>query len=218
MPKNRPSKKVREAEAQMSKAEVKNMIKSIVGQEEEKKYFDTYVNASADIDWLGTVLPVTSIPQNVTDTGRVGDNVLLKELTYSFYFKFNQNATFTSSVNVARVIIFSWKPFFASVAPSVTGVLQYNGNYSAAHGPVAHDNKGQYKIHLDKSFVLDGASTDVNLVRGRIKLNQKVQFKAGSTTDCSNGVFVLFISDAAAGVGPYPKIADWIVRLDFKDA
>jgi hypothetical protein len=149
---------------------------------------------------------------------RIGDNIVIKELTYSLFVKFNQSGTFTSSVNVVRVIIFSWKPFYSDVAPTVLGLLQYNAGYSACHGPLAHDNKLQYRVHLDRVFTLDGSTKDDNLIRGVLKLNQTLQYKAGSTTNVSNGLYLLVMSDAVAGVGPYPKLSDWIVRVNFLDS
>lgn len=198
---------------------LKNMVDSKIGQELEKKYFDTFTNSGSNLDWTGLVpISLTDIPQGSSDTSRDGDKIQVTSLEWSFFFKYNGSGTLSSTENVVRLLIFAWKPFVSDVAPTVGKVLTYTGTYYSAEGPLTHDGRGQFVILLDTCFVLNGINAANMLVKQKLKYSHAIQYKAGSTTNASGGIFFLAISDAQAGVGPYPSLGSYIVRVNFTDA
>lgn len=213
---------ISKARGLVTKAQVKQMIHSIVDQNMENKYFDTVNNSAANIDWDGSVpFALTNIPQGVTDLNRTGDTLIVKKLSWSALIKYAQVNTTTNlamSVSVLRLLIFVWKPFFTDVAPTVAKVLTYTGTYYACHGPITHDGIDQITVLYDSVHVLDGISQANKLVRGSVVLNHTVQYKNASTTNSAGGIYALFISDAVSGAGPYPVVADSVFRVDFTDA
>lgn len=213
---------VTQARTLVSKQQVKQMIHSIVDQNIEDKYFDTVNNSAASIDWDGSVpFALTNVPQGVTDLNRTGDALKVKKLSWSALIKYSQvNTTLNlaASVSVMRLLIFVWKPFFTDVAPTVAKVLTYTGTYYAAHGPLTHDGIQQITVIHDSVHVLDGISKANKLIRGSVLMNHEVHYKNASTTNSAGGIYALFISDAPAGGGLYPLVADSVFRIDFQDA
>lgn len=205
----------------VTKSQVKQMIHSIVNYESEQKYSDLVANSSQNIDWNGIApFALTDIAQGSSDLTRVGDELIVKKVTWSLLLKYNQTSTITNlanSCNVVRVLIFAWKPFFTDVAPTAAKVLTYTGTYYACHGPLTHDGIDQIKVISDTVHVLDGISQANKLIRGSVKLNHAVHYKNASQSNASNGIYVLLISDAQASVGPYPAVADYVFRVDFHD-
>jgi len=188
----------------------------------ERKFFDFVSNSQQNIDDTGiTPVSISSVPQGAADTNRIGDGLSPVSLEYSLTMKYNNVSTITNlatSLNVVRLIIFRWKPFFADVAPTVLKVMHYNLTAYAAMGPLAHDGRDQFDVIVDRRFVLDGLTHAYKIVNGKLKLSGNIQYKAASTTNQANGFYYLLISDAATGGGVYPSVQAMSTRLDYMDA
>jgi len=206
----------------VTKAQVSQMIKSSMAYSHESKYFDLVNQTGVSIDYNGiTPVQISAVPQGSTDTSRDGDVIIVKRLKFAHSFRYcgtNTTTNLSTAENVVRLIVFTWKPFFSDVAPVVSAILQY---YGAAYGPLsalAHDNRNQFTILFDKTFVLDGFASPFKVVKADLKLNHKIQYKAGSSTNSAGGIFYLYISDATAGGGVYPASVASFYRLDFTDS
>lgn len=207
--------------AMVTKQQVRAMINSKINSAEETKYFDTILGAT-NIDSDGiTPFSLTDIPQGSTDTTRDGDTAKPTLLFYSVHLRYNATSTITNlsaSNNVARLLIFRWKPFFGDVAPTATKILTYSGTLTSAYGPLVHDGRNQFDVLVDEIVQLDGIANPQALLRGFVKCTNNIQWKAGSTTNQTNGLYVLLISDAVPASGVYVGLQDAIFRVDFTDA
>lgn len=205
----------------VTKSQVRQMIDSKLANTLEDKYSDIVFSAS-NIDYAGyPPFSLSDMAQGTTDTSRVGDTVLAKLLTYSVFFTYNAKSTLTDlagSQNLMRFVIFVWKPFFTDVAPTCAKVFTYTSTAYSAQGPLTHDGLDQMVILHDELFALDGFSKANRVKRGVIQINRKIQWKAGSSTNQSGGIYCTFMSNAITGVGPYPVVTSGIFRLDFQDA
>jgi len=212
---------VSKSRALVTKAQVKQMIISMLSSS-ERKFFDFVSNSQQNIDDTGlTPVSISSIPQGSSDTTRVGDSLTPTKLEYHLTMKYNNVSTITNlatSLNVVRLIIFRWKPFFSDVAPTVLKVMHYNVTSYAAMGPLVHDGRDQFEVLVDRRFVTDGLTNAYKIVNGEVKLNGNIQYKAGSTTNQSLGLYFLLISDAATGGGVYPSVQSMSTRIEFTDS
>ena len=200
----------------LNKAVVRQMIQSAIKFNDELKYAD-YTTTAQSIDWLGITYPLSDIAQGDSDTTRDGDRILVKNLSWSFYFRYNAQALATSC-NVVRLIIYSWKPFYGDIAPTGTKILVSTGNLYSACGPYVHDGRNQFTVLVDQHCSLDAAGTPAVLISGSRKLDHVIQYKAASTTNASGGLYALVISDAVAASGIYVALAHAVVRLNFTDS
>lgn len=203
----------------VSKAQVRQMIKSAVNTEVEDKYSDA-VFMPSNIDYAGyPPFSLTDMAQGTTDTSRTGDTVFAKLLTYSVFFTYNATNTTTNlaaSQNLMRFVIFVWKPFFGDVAPTAAKVFTYTSTAYSAQGPITHDGLDQLVILHDELFSLDGFTNSNRVRRGTIPLNRKIQYKAGSTTNQAGGIYCTFMSNAS--IAPFPVVTSAVFRLDFTDS
>jgi hypothetical protein len=203
-------------------SKVKQIVHSIVDAEVEDKFFDTLSSSLTPFDYNGNApIGLTDITQGSSDTARDGDAAVAKRLTWFLFLRYNQTnttANLAQSINVARLVIFIWKPFFADVAPTVGKVMTYTGTTYSVGAPLSHDAKDQFIVLVDTVVALDGFSKATKILRGSMPLNHKLQWKGGSTTNVSGGIYYFLISDAVTAGGLYPEVRMSSFRVDFQDA
>lgn len=206
----------------VTKALVRQIVHSIVDSESEDKFWDTLNGTSADIDWTGPApLALSDVVQGSSDTTRVGDLLRVKRVSWSIFLRYNQTNTTTNlslTGNVVRIVIFAWKPFFGDVAPTNAKIMTYTSTAYAAAGPFTHDGKNQFIVLMDTTVLLDGFSKASRLIKGSVKTNHEIQYKAGSTTNAAGGIYWLCMSDAVASSGLYPSVKWSSFRIDYQDA
>lgn len=203
----------------LKKKSLTKTIKDVIEKQTEAKFADSDVTVSAPIDWTGTILPLTNVIQNTTDTGRIGDKIKPLSILWNILIQWNGSVTAGTSINVVRIIIFRWKPFFADVAPTPGKILQLVGQINTPHSPLAHDGRNQFNVIIDKTIVFDVVNSITRVVKGSKKLkgDHFIRYKAASTTNSSNGLYIMYISDAVATVGPFPAVARSIIRINYDD-
>jgi hypothetical protein len=188
----------------------------------ERKYFDVVSATPFNVDDTGTVpASISNIAQGTSDTTRVGDTVNPFSLEYSLMLKYNNTNTTTNlnvSLNFLRLIIFRWSPFFTDVAPTVGKILTYFTVGYAASAPLVHDGRNQFELLVDRRAILDGATRLYKEMHGTVTLNGPIQYKAGSTTNQSGGIYFLVISDAATGGAVYPSVQYNSFRINYRDS
>lgn len=191
-----------------SKKQISKLVKQIVSKEAETKFFySTY--GPTGIDYSGTIVDISAIPQGSTDNSRNGDTLRYKNLYIS------GNIVAGDATNLLRMIIFRWKP---NVGTSVGSVLTAStlGTALAPHSRYYHDFLPQMRIIYDKLITVNAVSKPqvafkCVLTKG-IK-DVKAQFSAGST-NATNRLYVLLLSDSAAI--PNPTVA-FAVSIQFQD-
>lgn len=204
------------------KTQVKKIVKKSLLNLAEKKFGDTVSATATNIDWAGTtVIPLSDFPQGDADNNsRDGDQILPTSLMYAITVKNNGNGTPGLALNVVRLIIFRWKPFFSDVAPTVAKIMTYTGTSYAAEAPLTHDGRKQFNILVDRRITVDSVVKPYVLLKGFIPLKKKIQWKAGSTTNVSSGIYMFLMSDADAGGGANtkPTYQHYAVRINYNDS
>lgn len=206
----------------VQKTQVKKIVKRSIINLGEKKFGDTVSATQTTIDWAGTaIVPLSDFPQGDADNNsRDGDQIYGISLNYALTIKNNGNGTPALALNVVRLIIFRWKPFFADVAPTVAKIMTYTSTGYAAEGPITHDGRKQFNILVDRRFTVDSVNKPYVLLKGSCKLSKKVQWKAASTTNCAGGLYMFLISDADSGGGANtkPTREHFAIRINYNDS
>lgn len=210
---------------QKQKKEIKKIAKRQVVRVQELKFFvATQLNGST-IGTTYTSRQLSNVPQGDNDTSRDGDRLELcgsMEFIYQFTGPEIQTAGVNDVVNTVRLIIFQYHPTAVSgTSPQATEILQ-NGPSGVidVHSLYNHDQRQNYTILKDKMMVLVNnqlqlagtagwttyQSNHCRLVKFKIntkKCRKMQQFVAG-TTDGTNQIFELLVSDSS--VAPYPTV------------
>lgn len=187
----------------LNKREVRQ-VKTIVTRNIEKKYHNV-TQAQLGVSTTPYVAQLTSVPQGDTDNDRVGDR-LKWEKGYLRLFVLGGD-----TYNYLRFIIFQWKPN-ASTVPTAADILLVGAggavDYTSQYN---HDNRQLFKIMFDQTFKTVGdGSTDTPLQdssRQHLKRilripNKFAQYTAGHTTNGTNQLFMIAISDSSATTHP----------------
>lgn len=200
-------RRVRKREKLATQKYVKKALHTLV----ETKYFDT-TSTGTSIDYSGTLVNLTLIPQGSTDVTRVADKATLRAVRLNFAFGVGD------AFNEFRIIIFQWYPNTTLLSPIVADILAYTGSNLACQSPYVHDYQNQHAVLLDRRFQLVNGTEAAVMVR-KYKLPMKycrktINFTAG-TTGGSNHLYALFISDSAAATHPNVQ---YITRVYFDDS
>ncbi len=157
----------------------------------EYKFHD--VTASGQADFNGSLATLNTIAQGTTDTTRVGDSLLMKNLT----FRIRCSAQITTWF---RFIVFIDKQ---NQILTVADYLQQIGSAFAVNSPKNHDKRFLSRVLLDKTYAISINGKQNYESNGFVKIDKHVQFQAGSTTINNNEIKLLVISsDAPAANNP----------------
>lgn len=183
-----------------SKLATKAYVKRIIARQIEDKYLDTNETPTNLIEGVGFIERITSISQGTTDVTRIGDSVMLKNITIWF------QVTGPDTSNMVRVIVFQWHSNTNFVAPTIGDVLQYFaiGDNREIMSPYVFDYKDQFRVLYDKFIGLDAVSNYQYATRIIIpakKLTRRMQF-VGAGLNASNHVYILAVSDSTGVAHP----------------
>jgi len=198
-------------------------VSEIVQKNFRKRVELKYYTFGAQPSVTATVPVITSlsdIAQGDTDITRNGDRLNINRLELRYILKVNSSNLIPA--NIIRVIVFQWLPNDGSVAPLVSNILTpdgFSGTYTVLSGH-NHDGRDMYRIIYDQSHVVVGTST-IYATSSGIYADKVVSIASaikhfqfnGSTTNATNKLFVLFLTDATVNV---PFIY-WNTKLYFRD-
>lgn len=173
-------------------------VERVINKLAEQKYFDTtQVNFLTQNYYSGGPLCCTLIPQNTTDTSRIGDKLMLNSIQYSFITTPVSTLGACIKHYIFRLVIFKW---YDDTIPGWSSILQSIGlpYENMTQGPFEHDRKVKRKILVNRTFVATQgqssgsvASTSNGfpcLMQGYVDLKKKskrlreIHYEAGSTT------------------------------------
>jgi len=209
------SRHIQNLSARATVNQVANLVERREKRKHEVKVFDTSQSA-ANIGAGATVSALTAVPQGVTQSERVGDQMEFVDCEFTYQLV-QANADIYSDV---RVIIFQWfpnttisgAPVLADILPNTAAV----GLYSAYNWQY----RSQYHILFDKLWSLAGlttaptSKTAVSQLNVRLKnMRKEVVFTPG-TTNGSNLLWLLTISDSV--IAPFPQF-NLQYRTKFRD-
>ncbi len=113
----------------------------------------------------------------------------------------------TSSSDIARIIIFQWRPDNADEAPTMAKLLQLSGSQNSVHSPYILNatDRGKFAVLYDKSFMNDGNRDSFN-VKITIKkfMNKFITYNTGTTTGRSQ-IYMLAFSNIPASSSQEPS-------------
>ncbi len=163
-----------------------NKIRKLVNT--EQKAYDSGNTSTSSYN--GTILPIALMAQGTTDNQRVGDSVLNKSI---FIRGTVQRNTTDSSV---RFILFRDKQ---NTIASTADLMNNTGSTYSPFEPFHKDNKKQFTILLDKTFVVDTYHPKTDYKFEFKNLDTHSQFDNGGTTINTGGYKIALISDTVAG-------------------
>ena len=191
------------------KAQISKMIK----MKEEVKFVDL-VSSQAIAQALATTLILSTVPQGTGQSQRLGNQIRI------LGFKINWDITCADTTNIVRVIFWTYKSNSVNFAPSVAVVLNI--------GPAAtqdvtsqynFQNRKDYKIHHDKTFMLSTAANPQERHSVRVNIPEKYQIvdyiSDVNSSGSVNPLCLTYLSDSAAA--SHPTI-NGTVRLFYQDA
>lgn len=174
----------------------------------EMLHIDTNFAGSA-ITGSGFVQHLTNIAQNDTISGRTGNSILVRNLTYRLKFEISASVSLDTSITM---IIFIDTQQISDSNPSVTDVLTTASPQSLLN----LNNAGRFKILQRKSITLTPATGGKPAVEYSKTLNlyNHVRYNGtGSTDQQKNAIYMLFVSSEATN---YPGLTG-SVRIGYHD-
>lgn len=185
----------------------KSYVRRLIARNEEEKY--AIVQASYTVNTTPGIYSLANTSQGSSGGTHVGDECRLK----SIWFRWAMGVADVS--NVMRVIIFVWHPNIALGTPAATQILKTVTVPNQITSCYQEDGEDMYTILYDRVqslSTLAGTSNPVGMWQR--KLNLKQDYTTGSS-NCSNNIFVLLVSDSGAVTDPYIYFTS---RIAFTDA
>lgn len=161
--------------------------KKISANIETKQYYFDSGTTSIPYDKTGQMIPLSQVTQGVGDFQRIGDIIHPTKISVRL-----QMGISTVAPDVARVILFIWRPAYS---PAIDDVLYYASgvDYQSAMSAYNDSKRGEFQILYDKLVML--TATD-NLFVKQItkKLNIKQEY-VGSTTVSTRQIYMILLSE-----------------------
>lgn len=191
----------------------KKQVKRLIGNVQEVKFDITSIATTGVISTTPIIEGHTLPPQNVTDGGRIGDEIYLKSFEYKLMVQ--KDGASANASDVLRVIVFQWKPNSTVLAPTAAQILLTDPITTAVNvrSYFQQDYKDQYRILSDRVWKMTGtynvgtgafneSCNQYHHVRVPLKKAHKsVQFTA-ATNAGANRLYILLIGNIASGSAP----------------
>lgn len=200
----------RKSKATVPKA-TKLYVKKAITANKELNYGNidnSQTNISYDIPHIAQW---SAIPQGATIDDREGDRLEPVSL------EVNSRISMPSTVDVARVIVFQWRPDTDAELPSMAKILQIPGTGQSVYSPyILNDvDRQKFVVLKDRTFVADVDSQQFHF-RFKITkfMNKYISYNASLTSGKSQIYVLAFSNIASAGSEPF-----WnkVVFLKWKD-
>lgn len=211
MAKGRFRRKRRQRRKRTVMSKVAKLVDRKIAKNTELKFIDLS-SAAQTVSDAGLITDLTQIGQGDHDDQRTGDKVTLKSLDL------RMNFVAGDATNVMRLIIFRWKQYSGSVAPTQAQLMEY-GTAVGIIAPLStyhHDFRGAFQVLHDKTIYLNAVSKPQVGHRVFLDLKKlpKINFVSTGTTG-QNKIYMYLVSDSAAATHPNINI---IVRTNFVDS
>jgi len=182
--------------ALVTKQQVRDMISSAI-KTGELKYFSSFLLGSSVVTLAFTAF-CSDIPQGISDTQRIGDEILITRFRYSIDFVLGVTSA------TLRLIIIQWMgEITAAGIPAASEVL-FNatapGNLTSVYNQDSLDG-GLLRVLVDRTMLVPITHTDRAHAEGEFHTGfaPRMQFSAGTTT--GEGKFFAYVwTDATSAV------------------
>jgi hypothetical protein len=183
-------------------SKIQRSIDKTLKAKAEHKSFDAGFNST--VSSAGTIFKLTTIPQDDSDSGRDGDQLLIYKVQAKIaYIGADATQTF-------RMIFFRWNQ--DDTTPPVGGdLLQTITPYS----PLNRDNERAKKFSIIEDYLVGTSNTGINIHTHSCdkKYTSKIAFQAASTTGTGH-LYAYMLSDSLAVT--HPTIA-YVFRTYYYD-
>jgi len=172
--------------------EVARVAQKILKKNQELKSFDA--GFASTVSSTGTILKLSTIPQDDSDSGRDGDAVRVNRVSLHGTF------TFADTANTGRLIVARWNQDDSSSAPSaVTDVLQTASPYS----PYNRDNfrAKKFTVWFDEFVAVGATGPNIEKFKCDRSAMSNISFQATATTGTGH-FYAFMISDSSASIHP----------------
>lgn len=182
---------------------IQSQIDKALKSKAEHKSFDQGFNST--VSSTGTLLKLTPIPQDDSDSGRDGDQLLINRVQCKISF------AGADPTQVMRMLIFRWNQDDSSAAPVVGDILQTTSPYS----PLTRDNERAKKFSVLDDFFVGTSSTGINVKTKTVDklFSSAIKFQTASTAGTGH-LYAFMVSDSTAIT--HPTIA-FIFRAYYYD-
>jgi hypothetical protein len=196
------------ATEKMEKSQVKQIVKSMIGNDVETKYFDQF--SAGSIPVAGTITNISDITRGAEVTQRVGNQVTLKHITVKLTTNIHPSAV---NGYVRLVLVLDKQGFNAPVIADVFETAYLSSPFTAV-APTTWDYRKRFKILFDNKVLLTQAAFTAGSLTCDLPLNIKSQH-IGAGTTFQNQLYLILLSteqNVLALPGFY-----WQSRLQFTD-
>lgn len=192
---------------QPQRDQVAIIAKRVTGRKSETKYGTSQFSAVAFAANVAQLTDLTQIPQNNTNTGRIGSEVTPKSIQFRYSFLSTANAIY-------RVILFQWKPDTVTSAPA-QGLLDIGvaGVTPDVYSQYNYNDRRTYVIIYDRTH-RQANGLEKNYHSGQVfgkKLPEKMLYNVPAATTGESHLYLYVIADAAGAF-------NGVFRVMYKDA
>lgn len=195
----------------MPQSKLEKTIKKVARKEIDKKNSKTAIKkfhrvtrAFSVLDYSGYIEDLSAISQGVTDSTRVGDNLVPRSLEVGFY------TTPTTYRGTWRLIIFRW---LDDSVPAASDILFEYGTLFATISSYQKDLRVKFNVlhdSLHEAQLYSRQNPGYRYVKiGKTPIN----YVAGGTTGFGK-IYSLVINDAAIGAAPAQPILTYRLNWD----
>lgn len=186
--------------------QVKSIVKRALHKDEEEKY--AIVQASYSVSTTAGIYSLANTSQGSSGGTHIGDECRLK----SIWFRWQ--TIVADTYNVVRIIVFVWKPNIGFATPAALNILKTVTTPNQLTTCYNEDGEDMYHILYDNVIPMVTGNTNTKVGKFQKRLNLKQDFLTGSS-NCSNNIYVLLISDSGAAADP---TVNFTSRIAFTDA
>lgn len=181
----------------------KKQALKVLNRESEWKHHT--LNHSVSVSTTPNVQDLCSVAQGDGDTYRDGDTLQASSINYRI------NMSPGDSTNFLRLIFVQ---YFPNTTPAATDILTISVGYETL-AMYNTDQADQFKILSDRTYTMtDVGYNKARSISGKIQVSKKkMQYMAG-TTNGSNHVYLIALSDSSAVAHPSYGC---VTKLNFRD-
>lgn len=183
-----------------STAQLVHLALSQIGkiqQSQELKYVSIMTD-DTDVVYNPVIYLVSDIDQGLSDSQRVGDAVLMKDLDVRLNVLHDN-----SSATGIRLIFFIDKQ---NTITSASDLLVTTGSDEALVSHYVWDNRKQFTVLYDSVLEVDGTYKSKLCRHFNIPINKRMQLDAGTATVNTNALKCIYLSEVAPAAGNKPRL------------
>lgn len=186
----------------------------------EMKYFDQTAATNAYSPGVNDVLTglSTSIIQGTSDSQRIGNSILAKDLQLRMAINFT-SSTGVPNINGihCRALLIAWKENAQQNAPSIAKIFEAPSNL---YSPVNKDNSDSFMVIKDKFFTLNATNTNsgtagFSSMKWFKKLDYHMRFLDAGANPTQNHIY-LILRSSATGLSNALQVT-YYSRLNYTD-